>query len=324
MKILLHTTAGIVLGFGSVLQADVETPGPGPDYNTLIGGDSDKAWAFWLRTYVGHSDNVQLLPDFPLTSIDRDSGYLGVTAQGSYQFWENGNFTAGTAFRYDQTFHFESSGGATAPDKFDLTVFEPALYLNYTSGDCYGRVSYSYRWEDAETQLIGASSHNLGIMVGHEINPCLDLQIGWTHGWDEYHTRASGVFDRDAERDRYSASLVFQPHENGTRVIFSYAYLDNDADGSVFRYDGHEYTVRLQQPLTANIGMVAYVGYTDLDYSSGLRRELEFVRAGLQFIYVIDEHWSADIYYSHLDIDSNASVFEGSRNNFGVGIRYDF
>lgn len=323
-KTKLYIAIGMTLGMGSGLRADFESPGAGPDYNTLIGGSSDQAWSFWLRAYAGYNDNVQLVPDGVFFGGDQESSYLGITAQGAYRFLENGNVQAGALFRYDHTHHFEITSGASSPDNFDSTAFQPGVYLNYNADCWYGRAIYSYRWEDADTQLIGVSSHNLTLMAGTEINPCLKAEVSWTHGWDDFHTPGAGVNDRDGDRDRYTLSLVYRVSKKAPKLAFSYSYLDNDADGSFFRYDGHEFKFSIASPLADKIGAVAYVSYTDLDYSAGARSEQEIVNAGIRVVYIIDDNWSADIYYDHLDIDSNAAFFRGSRNNVGVGLRYDF
>ncbi|MBT8043987.1 MAG: hypothetical protein KJO79_03470, partial [Verrucomicrobiae bacterium] len=197
-------------------------------------------------------------------------------------------------------------------------------YLNYGSGDWYGRASYSYRWEDAATPLIGVSSHNLGVMVGRKINPCLDLELSASHSWDEFHTPGVGIFERDGQRNKYSLSLIHQAYEHGTRYVLTYSYLDNDSDGSFFRYDGHQISARMEKPLTARIGLVVQATYTDLEYDSVLHADQDYLSAGIQLIYVIDDHWSADIYYNYLDIDSDVAIFDGDRNNVGIGLRYDF
>ena len=324
MKTQSLITMGLLLGLNAGLRADFESPGTGPDLNALIGGDGDRDWNFWVRTFVGYNDNVQLVPDGVFFSADQESGYVGLSAQGSYRLLNNGNINAGAAFRFDQTFHFESSRGAAAPDNFDLTVFEPLLYLNYTSDSWYGRLTYSYRWEDAKSTLLGVSSHNIGLMIGTEINPCLRGELSWTHGWDDFHTRGAGVAERDGERDKVSLSLIHQAADNAPRFILRYSYLDNDADGSNFRYDGYELAFRVETPLTNDLGVVAQVSYTDIDYSTGGRNEQELLRAGVRFVYVIDQNWSADVYYDYLDIDSDSTFFRGSQNNVGVGLRYDF
>ena len=42
-----------------------------------------------------------------------------------------------------------------------------------------------------------------------------------------------------------------------------------------------------------------------------LTSDQDYLSAGIQLIYVIDDHWSADIYYNYLDIDSNVAIFNG-------------
>ena len=305
-------------------MADFEGPGNGPNYNTLIGGDSDKAWTFWLRTYVGYDDNVQFVPDGVFFGGEQESSYFGLTAQGAYRFYQSGNVEAGAAFRYDQTFYFEDSSGASSPDNFDFVAFEPAVYLSYTADEWYGRATYSYRWEEADTTLIGVSSHNLTLMAGKQINPCLSAEVSWTHGWDDFHTPGFGAAERDGDRDRFTLALGYRVSEKAPKLTFSYSYLDNDADGSLFSYDGHEFKFAIASPLADNIGAVAYVKYTDLDYDTGARSEQEILNLGVRVVYIIDENWSADIFYDHLDVDSDATFFRGERNNFGVGARYDF
>lgn len=313
-----------MLGLGSGLRADFESPGPGPDLDALTGGDGDRTWAFWVRTFVGYNDNVQLVPDAGVIAAGQESGYFGVSAQGSYGFFNNGNFNAGTAIRFDQTFHFEGSGGVNAPDNFDLTVVEPALYLNYRNDDWYGRATYSYRWEDADTTAIGLSSHNLGLMIGKELNACFYTELAWTHGWDDFDAPGVGVTERDGERDRVSLSLIRKADSYAPRMILRYSYLNNDADGSNFRYDGHELMFRVEVPLAENLALSAEVSYAEFDYSTGARSEQDIFGAQLQLVYLIDESWSADFYYQFLDIDSDATFFTGDRNNVGMGLRYHF
>lgn len=323
MKTHFLITAGLVFGLSSGLRADFEAPGPGPDLDVMT-GDSDRAWNFWVRTFVGYNDNVQLVPDAGVIPADQESGYFGLSAQGSYDFFSQGNFSAGAALRLDQTYHFDSSGGATAANNFDLTVVEPALYLNYRNDDWFARVTYSYRWEDADTTAIGLSSHNLGVKVGTELNDCLHAEFAWTHGWDDYDTPGVGVAERNGERDRISFSLIRPADSYAPRMILRYSYLNNDADGSNFRYDGHELMFRVEMPLTEKIAVAAQVSYAELDYSTGVRSEQDVLGAQLQVVYQIDDNWSADFYYSYLDLDSDATFFRGARNNVGMGLRYNF
>ncbi|MDA1005414.1 MAG: outer membrane beta-barrel protein [Verrucomicrobia bacterium] len=324
MRTRYWITTGVLLALNCGLRADFESPGIGPDFDALPGGDGARAWTFWVRGYVGYDDNVQFVPDGGVIGADQESGYFGITAEGAYRFMDNGSMDAGVAIRLDQTFHFDSSGGAVAPDQFDVMVVEPALYLNYRSDGWYGRATYSHRWEDADSAIVGVDSNNIGLMVGTELTGCLQTELSWVHEWDDFDGSGGGVTDRDGERDRVSLSLIQPGSATAPRMILRCSYLNNDADGSNFRYDGYEVMFRVESHLMDRVDGAVQVTYADLDYSTGARKEQEIFGAGVQLLYTIDQNWSADFYYNYLDVDSNASFFRGERNDVGVGLRYEF
>lgn len=321
----LHHKACILalaLGAAPSVQADFEGPGSDPFFDALA--KQEKDFSLWFRAYLGYNDNVQFVPDAAVIAADQESFYLGLSAAGSYRFMENGNWSAEAALRVDQTFHFEGSGGAIAPDNFDFTVVHPSLALNYADGDWYGRASYGFRWEDASTPSIGLDAHIVGFMVGRKWGECLHSELAWTHGWEDYHNASTAA--RDGERDRFSLSLISPAANSMPRMILRYTYTDNDADSRFFSYSGHELLFRSEHGLTERLGMALQFSYEDRDYASGggARSSQEIFKAGIQFIYAIDENWTADFYYNYLDVDSNALFFRGERNDVGIGIRYDF
>ena len=273
MKTQLRMVVGVGLGLGTFLQADYEAPGPGPDLNAASDRE-ERPWTFALRTYVGYTDNVQILSDDnPFFSGSMESAYLGFTAEGSYRFWEEGNLDAGVAMRVDQTLHLKGANGSSddgkwtdEPNNFDLTVVEPALYLNYRCEEgavpVYGRLAYSFRWEDSRDTGIGLTTHNLGFLVGAE--PCSDLhvELAYQHGWDDFDVSFTNPFsDRDAQRDRVSLSLIHPGSERVPRMILRYSYLNNDADGRNFEYDGSEVMFRVEaEERCGQVGGVAGYG----------------------------------------------------------------
>jgi opacity protein-like surface antigen len=76
------------------------------------------------------------------------------------------------------------------------------------------------------------------------------------------------------------------------------------------------------------VGAAFQVSYADLDYpdavASGLRTESDVMKAGVQLVYSIDENWTADLYYNYLEVDSDTAIYDGERNDVGMGLRYDF
>jgi hypothetical protein len=242
-----------IFGIVPALHADFEAPSHGPGLDALNDLDGGKNWSLWIRSYVGHNDNVQFIPDTAVIAADNESFYLGLTLEGSYKLYSSGNWSASAALRVDQTFHFDSSGGAAAPDNFDLAVFQPALALNYTNGDWYGRASYSYRWEDASTPTIGVDSHIIGLMAGRKWSECLHSELAWTHGWEDYHSITGAK--RDGDRDRVSLSLIHPGSDSTPRMILRYTYTHNDADSRFFTYSGHELLFRSEHALSDRLGL---------------------------------------------------------------------
>ncbi|MEP2775082.1 MAG: hypothetical protein ABJZ54_16920 [Luteolibacter sp.] len=317
-------TLAAILGFAPAVHAEFEAPSHGPDLDALKNLDGEKDWTLWVRGYLGYNDNVQFIPDMATIAADNESFYLGLTAEGSYQLMQNGSWSAAAALRIDQTFHFDSSGGAAAPDNFDLTVFQPALALNYAEGGWYSRGSYSWRWEDASTPTIGLDTHILELMAGREWSDCLHTELAWTHGWEDYHSSPGAT--RDGDRDRISFSLIHPGSDGTPRMLLRYTYTHNDADSRFFTYSGHELMFRSEHGLADRLGLAFEFGYEERDYASGAsaRSKQDIFKAGIQLAYAIDDHWTADLYYNYLDVDSNAAFFRGSRNNVGAGLRYDF
>jgi hypothetical protein len=333
-------TTGLLLSLGTSLRADYEQPGVGPNLDALSGEDGGQAWDLWIRTYVGYDDNVQFVSDGnPFFAGDRESGYLGLTLEGVYRFMDQGNVDAGAALRVDKVYFMEGLDSVAGPgwvneaNNYDLSVVEPALYLNFRNEGgtipFYGRATYSFRWEETEESGIGGEGHNLGIMLGTEVSPCLHAELSYLHGWDDFDiNRADPDNERDGERDRISFSLIQPGSESGPQIVLRYSYLSNDSDGKNFRYDGHELMFRVEGQVSERVGAAFQVSYADLDYpdavASGLRTESDVMKAGVQLVYSIDENWTADLYYNYLEVDSDTAIYDGERNDVGMGLRYDF
>lgn len=150
---LICGTVVLSLCLTSAAWAQFESPGsiyaaadakPRPDA---------RPWNLLIRTFFGHMDDVQTVPDSTFFVGDSDDSYMGVTVKGAYRLIQNQQWTAGVSGQFDHLMHLEDTtgGGGTSQD-YDLTTASPGVFVAYNHElfniPATQRFSYGFRHGD--------------------------------------------------------------------------------------------------------------------------------------------------------------------------------
>lgn len=323
-----------------------ENPGLGPDINLTPG---DRPWKLWARAFIGYDDNVQEIGRATFFRGDSASGFTGVTVEGSYQLLNENDWMAGVALRFDQMLYFDDAQ-SQAPAGFmtidardyNYTIVNPAVYVARRLNPqgpvpMTARVVYDYRSESA--QVLGGVYQTLTVGLGAQLSEAWSADMAYAHGWDDFHVLYPPFLppqnmERDGERDSLTFSVSYLFNQKRTRATLAYALMRNDSDGQNWAYDGQSINFQVKTLLTPQLALAVQLGYADRDYlgfaaPSPLtpppgRTDLDIYTTGVQLLYKISPHWTADVFYNYSSIQSNLALFDSNRSIFGMGLRYDF
>ncbi|MEM1084319.1 MAG: hypothetical protein AAGI48_09360 [Verrucomicrobiota bacterium] len=318
----------VFVSFISAALADYEVPGSGP--RALQLQEDDRSWDLFVRVFTGYDDNPMLIPDQTFFIGDKSSGLIGITAEGSYRRPLGQNFEGGFAMRLDQTFYFDENA-----NDFDLTVINPALFLNYRcdgSMPIYAQVRYDFRYEEASLEGIGMIGNGVAAMIGLEVHPCVSLELGYSHSWEDYDVAFYGISDdRDGDRGVLTLRSLIDITDT-VRAVGYVSYTDNSADGISWDYDGYEIGAYLEGHIAGpffgriggSFGDRDYKGFRSPFVPAPGRTEADVIKFDAHLYWVLGPRLTADVYYEYLKIDTNSPIFDSDRNHTGVGLTYRF
>ena len=293
---------------------------------------SPRPWDLSIRASIGRNDNVQLVPDSTSYVGSTAANYFALQANGAYRFYQSGNLSAGASLSVSSLWNEDKQQTPTSKfSDYNFYTLNPAVYITYklNVGGMPASItgSYDLRREDGHSEdlaALGLTSHTL--KVSGNLYPRQDLKLTatLTRGWDNFEVKFPTP-DRDADRLALDLGLR-KSFSNGLHNIsVGVGYIDNDAKGSNFAYDGYNTRLRFETGVLRPVWLAAEVKHGNLDYVGGSVRPSQKVTIStVQALWPIDKNWRADVFYSREDYASNSSSFEADANVFGVGLTYIF
>jgi hypothetical protein len=123
-----------------------------------------------------------------------------------------------------------------------------------------------------------------------------------------------------------------------TPVHVSYTYIENDADGTNWAFDAHEFSAGITMcvlPGKAYGGtevtyrLADYNGFAGpsagfINTTANGREDLDVLTVNLFLVYELAPNWYADLLFTHEALESNDAAFEADRNRFSFGIARTF
>lgn len=337
---MMHRQAFLICLFAAPSAlADFEAPSASPPPSAS--SPSQRPWDLSVRFAVGHNNNVQLVPDVTTFPADGKTAanYFLSQANGVYRFYNSDKVTSGLTLGVSSLWHEDKLQSVSQNwkfDDYDFYTFNPGIYSSYRhslSGNPAALTfSYSYLKEDGHNEdlaALGLSSHNIVVAESIALNRDLVLTATLSLGWDDFEVRfpANPTMNRDGNRSGIDVGVRYWMGEGLHNVSANIGYINNDAKGADFKYDGYNLRLRFESGALQPVWLAAEVKYSDRDYNANAPLGRDYQRittTQLQALWPISPHWSADLYYKNDQYDSNLSNYETDANQYGVGISYKF
>jgi hypothetical protein len=343
-------SSGLVRGWAGLLVAmlvspawgDFEAPAPPP--NVPPPSAEARPWDLSIRAFVGYNDNVQLVPDSsPFFVGDHKSAVMGLQVRGLWRLEPMDGLTITPVVQLEQTFHTDDAQSVGTPNvstndanDYDLTVIAPGLEGRYafavTGLPAFVSLRYDYRYEEADVHAAGLDNHTVTGVIGISATPQLELSLAYAHTWQDFDLvfPPTGLNGRDADLDTITATATYR-FTRRCSLDVSYQYLNNASEGTNFDYESHGVRARFETHLVGPLWGAVMGGYRRGDYMTYTgfvpppgRTRQDIYDVGVQLIYVIDRHWSVDVFYQHSTYESNSAVFEADENIVGAGVTFRF
>lgn len=327
-----------ILLFAHDAPADFESPSSGATMQS--DSDGGRPWDLSIRAFIGHNNNVQLVPDTTFFTGGNESVYTGVTIKGAYRIIEDREWTVGFTGQLEQLFYLNNdAGGGGRINDYNLFTLTPGVFV-VRRYELFGlpastQASYQFRFEEGkDVAAIGLESHTITTITAVMVQPDLQVTVTSVYGWDDFDVTfpAPGLNDRDADRRAISVAGKYWWDERRRNVSLTYTVAENDSEGQNFDYDSEGINARFETHVQGPLWMAIETGYRHGVYRgfiSGFvpppgRREQDAYHVGVQGIWVISRVVSVDAFYRFEQYDSNTSQFESTVHNAGGGITFRF
>lgn len=320
--------------------ADYEVPSaPAPSSGL---GDAARPWDLSTRAFIGHNDNVNLVPETTFFVGETDSLYTGLTVDGEYRYQVNEQLTIRPRMRFDQLWHKETQPMTPGPNddanEYDLTVLHPSVTAEYSfqlaNRPSTFNAGYDFRSEDAPISAIGLKSHALRAKMATMVCPDLELSAGYAHAADDYSVTFPDpdLNDRDAKRNIVTAGGKYWSNQRLSSIGLTYQFTDSDSEGSNFQYFSNGIIGRVESQLIGPLFGALQMGYSHYDYDgfiSGFipapgRKEQDIYANSLQLVWVLTRNLQIDVYWNHKEYEANISQFNANVDDLGLGIMARF
>lgn len=330
--------AVFLICFGSTLlaapsHAGFEAPGPGPVTSKDL--FDPKNWEITIRTFFGYNDNANTVSKGdPFFTGDTDSTYAGTSINGVITYAVDDTTDVGAALRFDQTVYL--SGGNSGGDNFsdyNMTAVSPSVFAEkrfvVASRPAKVGASYSFRYDRADIEAVGIKAHTVNLNGAINIDPTLQAALDYSVSWNDFSVSfPAPVNDRDSLHTSINLSGTKWFDGRSRSITLALGYANNNADGKNFDYHGYKVGLTGKSRIAGPVWGSVDVSYDMRDYRGftppPTRKRQDIFSAGAQLIWAVDPSWTVDAYYNYSDIDSNNTAFEGSTNDFGLGVTFKF
>lgn len=342
MKATAFLAAAILPGLSAPVLAGFESPASAPVPGKA---SASRPWDLTVRASLGNNDNVNLVPDATThpAGTGTSADYFALQAEGSYRFYQSGNVTAGAALSVSSLWYeskLESPATWNISD-YSFYALNPAVYLTYKLNVAGMPASvtgtYDYYREDGHNDnlhALGTTSHN--VRVSGTLFPKSDLQVTASvrRGWDDFEVVFPNPALDSRDADRIAVDLGMRTwFANGLHNLsLGVGYMENDAKGSNFDYDGYNLRARFESGFLKPVWLAVELKTGDRDYGgfnaafipAPGRTSQDVTTAEFQVLWPIDTHWRVDGFYRHENYASNQPQFEADVDVLGAGVTYRF
>jgi hypothetical protein len=343
MRTALLAVVGLTgFTFSQATLADFESPAGG-SYISAYPAQA-RPWDLSIRASLGHNDNVQLVPDattFPTGPGARfDASYTALQLNGGYRFVNTATHTLGFAMSAEGLWYENTNQTPVwEMSDYNISTANPALYGTWRFL-ALGRpasltASYDFRWEEGQNvHAIGLHGHTLKLDGGVFVQPNVRLSATYSLSDNDYGVTfpTPSLNSRDAIRNAIDLGMRVW-FDNGLRnVSLGLFYVDNDAEGSNFAYDGGGLRGRFETQLVGPVWLALDMRYASNDYAGFTsafipapgRRYQDILATGARLLWPINRAWAADVFYTREGYDSNQPEFESDVHVYGAGMTYRF
>lgn len=306
-------------------------------------------WSASLRGFGGFDTNVSLTPkdsfydaSFPPNTDNKDlegASFLGAQIGGVYTLLNDGMTRVAVGGTASQTFFLggrRDLAGDTIRD-YNLTVLSPQLTATRKI-TVLGRpgeigASYTYRREGGPIEAVGLDAHTIAANGAIAFTPAIrgGVDVSYTSNDFEVEFPDPELDDRDGDSVALGAFVEHALPHNG-RIVLSYRYVDNDANGMNFDYTSHNSSIRVEAPISQKLWVAVEAGKDWRDYDGfqstfvpapGRTRQGVF-NLGAQAIWILTPKTNVDFFVQHSILDSNTEQFEANKTTVGMGITRKF
>jgi len=121
-------------------------------------------------------------------------------------------------------------------------------------------------------------------------------------------------------------------HRRRRSLTLGYQWSNNNTRGDNFASDAHKVSARLESHLVGPLWFALSGSYADQDFGGFTtgwidppgRTRQHVRRCGVELLWVMTRHVTADFFCEHTRYDANQSRFEAENTNVGMGLTYRF
>ena len=334
--------ACVLLWQAHALQAQIY-PASKPDqtgegYSQTSGTQAERRpWDLSIRVGFQYSDNVPHVADGTLffSGLDDTSSGLATQIGGVYRFVQNAEWEVGAALDLDGVAWFDTG----EPNDWSFANLIPEIYVRkffeLLDRPAFVHAGYEFR----QTWLRGDNflqAHTLDASLTVQAMPNLFVDAGYAIAFRDFLEEFAEVEfqSRSGEVHLFHIEGTYWFDGRLRAVTAGYSYAIGDADGRNYEGDAHALRASLITHVTGPLWMKLEGVWTFENYDNGFvqpgtvvppgREETQVQSYRVTFVYVIDERWSADVFYNYTIWDSNQSLFSGDENVVGAGITFKF
>lgn len=328
------------LMLGSTAMADLEIP---PRLDMPDVRPKPREWDLLLRGYIGREENIALNPK---TSGDKAvSETFGYAFDGVYRILNTPEWTLGGELIGEGSAYSGDSGipgpGSDAND-FSYWSYTPKFFgdFRYTGFGLGQHVAMAliYHYEQgANADAIGLNSQTVHFVYGIAPIPQyqqLNFDLHFIFGMDTYQDNGNNPVRTSRNAMRSGVELwVNLDSKTGVRnTLVKVGFLKNDAEGLDYDYQRFYvdlcYEWHVWGPLWIEWEFGSANGtYENFSGSGGAvrtRGDQRETRYGFKLLWVVDNHWALDAWYTHREFQSENENFDATADSYGVGLTYRF
>lgn len=283
----------------------------------------EKALKITAAVYGEYDDNVVLKPSDTAAVQDIGEEDWREVVTASVEYGKKINERFGLRGQYDLYFANQED-----LDQFDLHSHTFGVVPSVYFGDhiASAPVQYNFTWVDGDS-FLGVASVNP--LVNFKVNDKQIVQVGVKlQDKDFQGTPINGDEDRDAFRAAPGAGWFYFFSERGF-FAFRYEYDVEDAEGQNWAFDGNRANVSVQVPLTDRLRLIlsgdAYVqDFDNVHTVFRVEREDKTYSFSASLTYQLAKQVDLQLRYTHVEHESNISIYDYNRNVYGAGVVFKY